>query len=167
LGDGFDAFVAARSPALWRAAWLLTGDRSEAEELVQTALMKAWPRYRRIDREGGSFEAYVRRVLFTTHISRWRRRKLRELPLDTEAHDTEVQATSDTALRVTMLGALKELSHRQRAIIVLRFFEDLTEQETADMLNCSIGTVKTHQSRALRALRNSPVLRPDGLSELL
>jgi len=118
-------------------------------------------------KRGGEFEAYVRRVLFTTHVSWWRRRKVQETAFITDVHDTEVQATRDSVLRITMLEALEELSTRQRAVIVLRFFEDLTEHETADVLNCSIGTVKTHQYRALRALRDSPALRPDGLAELL
>jgi len=100
-------------------------------------------------------------------VSWWRRRKVQETAFITDVHDTEVQATRDSVLRITMLEALEELSTRQRAVIVLRFFEDLTEHETADVLNCSIGTVKTHQYRALRALRDSPALRPDGLAELL
>ncbi len=167
MREGFDGFVAARTPALWRTAWLLTGDRHQAEDLVQTALMKAWPRYSRIEREGGSFEAYVRRALFNTHISWWRRRRFRETALDRVEHYGEVADNTDSALRVTMLAALSRLSDRQRSVIVLRFFEDMSEEETAKTLNCSVGSVKTHQHRALQALRDSPVLRSHGLSELL
>lgn len=161
--DGtFEDFVAARGQALWRSAWLLVGDAALAEDLVQIALTKAWPRYARIVRQGGSFEAYVRRILITTYISWWRRRwRTEESRAELPEGDRMVVGESQQAdLRQDLLRALAGLPRRQRAVLVLRFFEDLTERETAERLGCSIGTVKTHQSRALRALRNSPQLIP-------
>src|SRR5262245_14914699 len=80
-GNGFDDFVAARSDALWRSAWLLTGDAHRAEDLVQSALAKAWPRFEKVD-ESGSFEAYVRRVMYTTYVAWWRRKWNGEVPTD-------------------------------------------------------------------------------------
>lgn len=154
--DDFDAFVAARGPALWRSAWLLTGDAQRAEDLVQTALMKAWPRFSSID----SFEAYVRRVMFTAYAS-WRaRRWTGELP--TSDVSLEHPAMSESAgTDQDLLAALTSLSRGQRAVVVLRYFEDLTEPETAAVLGVSIGTVKSQASRALAALRASPLLRQD------
>ena len=157
VDDSFEDFVTARGQALWRSAWLLVGDSALAEDLVQTALTKAWPRYERITQERGSFEAYVRRILLTTYVS-WRRRRWHreQSHADLPAGDW---SSGDEAHRVDVrqdvLRALAELPRRQRAVLVLRFFEDLTERETADRLGCSIGTVKTHQSRALRTLRSS------------
>lgn len=149
----FEEFVAARGPALWRAAWLLTGDRPLAEDLLQTALTRAWPHYGRVSRDG-SFEAYVRRTLFTTYAG-WRGRRWHgEVPTG-ELPDSGV---SDEAPDPDLLRALAALSPRQRAVVVLRYFEDLTEAETAAALGCSVGSVKTHHSRALAALRTSPLL---------
>jgi RNA polymerase sigma-70 factor (sigma-E family) len=152
--DDFDAFVAARGGALWRTAWLLTGDHHKAEDLVQTALGKAWPHWDRLSREG-SFEAYVRRVLFTTYVAWWRRRWNGELPSaavpEADADDGAVQV----AQRRDLMAALAELPKGQRAVVVLRYFEDLTEAETADVLQCSVGTVKSQSARALAALRTS------------
>ena len=162
MDDSFENFVAARGQSLWRSAWLLTGDSALAEDLVQTALTKAWPRYGAITHKGGSFEAYVRRILITTYVS-WRRRRWRgeesyaDPAVGDRAAEDEVRRA---AVRHDVLRALAGLPRRQRAVLVLRFFEDLTERETADRLGCSIGTVKTHQSRALRTLRRSSHLVP-------
>ena len=158
--DDFAEFVAARGPALWRAAWLLTGDRSLADDLLQTALTRSWPHFARVNR-AGSFEAYVRRVLFTTYAG-WRGRRWHgevptgELP-EVGRHD---EVTDPDLLR-----ALDGLSPRQRAVVVLRYFEDQTEVETAAALGCSVGSVKSHHSRALAALRSSPLLVETTLAE--
>lgn len=152
---GFDAFVAARGDALWRSAWLLTGDHQLAEDLVQTALAKCWRAYGRIGAEG--FEAYVRRVLFTTYVSWWRRKWRAERP--TEHLPETAAAARDTDGRNDLLDALARLPRGQRAVVVLRYFEDLTEQQTAAALGISTGTVKSQCSRALAALRSSPHLR--------
>lgn len=162
--DGFGAFVAARGDALWRSAWLLTGDHQLAEDLVQTALAKSFRAYDRVGANG--FEAYVRRVLFTTYVSWWRRkwngeRPTAELP-ETAAGSTDA-AHADT--RGDLVAALADLPRGQRAVVVLRYFEDLTERQTADLLGISLGTVKSQCSRALTALRSSPRLRSEETDE--
>lgn len=146
--DAFVEFVRQRSPDLLRSAWLLTGDWHVAHDLVQAALEKCWPRWgRRIEHP----DAYVRRVLLTTYLS-WRRRRWNtELPT---AELPEPAATDDDVeLRHALLAALAELTPRQRAVIVLRYFEDLSEADTAATLGCSVGTVKAHASRGLAQLR--------------
>jgi RNA polymerase sigma-70 factor (sigma-E family) len=153
-GD-FESFVAARGDALWRSAWLLTGDHQLAEDLVQTALAKSWRAWSRVGPD--SFEAYVRRVLFTTYISWWRRKWRGERP--TEVLPEAPTATVDTDARNDLVAALAQLPRGQKAVVVLRYFEDLSEQQTADVLGISAGTVKSQCSRALTALRSSPHLR--------
>ncbi|PWN04655.1 SigE family RNA polymerase sigma factor [Nocardioides silvaticus] len=153
--DDFDSFVAARGDALWRAAWLLTGDHQLAEDLVQTALAKSWRAWSRVGPDG--YEAYVRRVLFTTYVSWWRRKWRGERP--TEVLPERAAAAPDTDARNDLVAALTQLPRGQRAVVVLRYFEDLTEQQTADVLGISTGTVKSQCSRALTALRSSPHLR--------
>lgn len=156
--ERFDAFVAARGSALWRSAWLLTGDRHLAEDLVQTALAKSWPKWRAIGDEG-RFEGYVRRTLFTTYVAWWRRKWNGERPT---AHPPEGQApVADPDLGRDLLTALTGLPRMQRAVVVCRWFEDLTETQTAERLGISVGTVKSHGSRALAALRSSPHLREE------
>jgi RNA polymerase sigma-70 factor (sigma-E family) len=156
--DGFAAFVAARSPALLRAAWLLTGDAGRAEDLLQTVLAKAWRRWRRI--ADGSPEAYVRQAMFNTYASWWRRRWRAEVPApvvpDRGVHD---DLAGETANRDAVRRALGRLTRQQRAIVVLRYVEDLSVAETAAILGCSPGTVKTLASRALAVLRTDPHLR--------
>lgn len=150
--DGFTAFVVEVERPLLRTAYLLTGDHGHAEDLVQTALVKAhrhWPRVRDAD----SPLAYVRRVLVTTHVS-WRRRmstseQVIETVPDRPGEDLqERQATTDL-----VRAALRELSPKARAVVVLRYFEDLTEAETARVLGCSTSTVSTHAARGLATLR--------------
>lgn len=153
--DGFEAFVAARGDALWRSAWLLTGDHQLAEDLVQTALAKSWPSFDRVGAD--RFEPYVRRVLFTTYASWWRRKWRGERPTET-LPETRADA-ADPDARNDLLAALARLPQGQRAVVVLRYFEDLTEQQTADLLGVSVGTVKSQCSRAISALRSSPHLR--------
>jgi RNA polymerase sigma-70 factor (sigma-E family) len=148
--DGFGEFVTANSRALLRSAWLLTGDWTVAEDLVQTALAAAWPRWSTIDTP----LAYVRRSMVTTYL-RWRRRRwtgeiaVAELP-DRAAPE------SDGDLRRVLLAALRSLTRQQRAAVVLRYFADLSEADTAAALGCSIGTVKSHTSRALAKLQTLP-----------
>lgn len=157
----FDDFVAARGNALWRTAWLLTGDPHSAEDLLQTALAKCWPRWASI--EAGNHEAYVRRVLVTTYAAWWRRKWRGELPTAEPPERPTVQAEETRALvRRDVQVALGGLSRGQRAVIVLRYFDDLTEAQAAEALGCSVGTVKSQASRALRALRSSPLLIEHG-----
>ena len=154
--DDFSDFVAARSATLLRAAWLLTGDAGRAEDLLQTALAEVWPRWRKVV-AGGSPEAYVRRVLFTTFLS-WRRRRWRfEVPAAAPPEPAgRGDLAGDSAERDAMRRALAGLSRQQRAVVVLRYVEDLSVAETAELLRCSEATVKVQAGRALAALRSDP-----------
>jgi RNA polymerase sigma-70 factor (sigma-E family) len=163
VGNGvtqdFTEFVESRSQTLWRAAWLLTGDASLAEDLLQTALAKTWPHYAKVSRTG-SYEAYVRRTIFTTYASWWQRKWRGEVP--TEHLPERAGRGDDVDLSLDVRTALAHLSPKQRAVVVLRYFEDLTEAETAVELGCSVGSVKTHHSRALARLRASGLLERIG-----
>ncbi len=152
-GADFDAFVAARSQALLRTAWLLTGDQGAAEDLVQTALINTWRRWGRV---GGMLhvEAYVRRVVVTTFLRERRRHRVRETLMD-QLPDV---ATFDAGDSIDVRRALADLPRAQRAVLVLRFYEDWTEAQTADLLGIGVGTVKSHTARALARLRTTPVL---------
>jgi RNA polymerase sigma-70 factor (sigma-E family) len=157
--DGFVEFVAVRSPVLLRCAWLLTGDGGRAEDLLQTTLALVWPKWRRVA-EGGNPEAYVRRVLFSVYLS-WRRRRWRyELPsASVPDHGDGTDLAGDSAVRDAVHRALGRLSRQQRAVVVLRYLEDLSVAETADLLGCSAATVKVQAGRALATLRGDPHLR--------
>jgi len=150
-GATFDEFVAARSRALLRTAYLLTHDHALAEDLLQTALAKAWFAWRRID---GNPEPYVRRILVNTYASWWRRKWNGEHPTD----ELPERATADPAEPTDLWQAMERLPRRQRAVVVLRYFEDLTEAQTAELLGCSVGTVKSQCSKALAKLRIDPAL---------
>jgi len=159
VGNGvtqdFTEFVETRSQTLWRAAWLLTGDAALAEDLLQTALAKTWPHFSKVSRTG-SYEAYVRRTIFTTYASWWQRKWRGEVP--TEQLPERAGRGADVDLSLDVRAALAQLSPKQRAVVVLRYFEDLTEAETALELGCSVGSVKTHHSRAIARLRESGLL---------
>lgn len=148
----FEEFVTARSAALLRTAYLLTGNHQDAEDLVQTALIKAVPRWGRVREH----EPYVRRILVHESVSRWRRRRWRETITGSLPELGNVGADVDT--RLVLGQALGRLAPRQRAVIVLRYFDDLTETQTADLLQISVGTVKSQARDALARLR---VLVPD------
>jgi RNA polymerase sigma-70 factor (sigma-E family) len=157
----FTAFVVARQAALLRAAYLLTGDGQAAEDLVQTALTETALRWRRLH-DTGHPEAYARKVIYTRFVSGWRRRKVvSELSVG-DVPDFPVgdhAAVTDT--RLMLQRALGSLAPRQRACIVLRYFEDRSEAGTAAVLGCSVGTVKSQTHDALRRLRElAPVLGP-------
>ncbi len=151
---GFDEFVVARSGALLRTAYLLTRDRHLAEDLVQTALAKAWFARRRIK---GDPEPYVRRILVNEFASGRRRRWLGEQPT-ADLPETHLPADEP---HTDLWHALANLPRRQRAVIVLRFFDDLTETETAGLLGVSVGTVKSQTAKALAKLRVDPLLEVD------
>ena len=158
----FDDLVDARSPSLLRTAYLLTGDWPSAEDLLQSAFAKTWFRWKRIeDPQAG--EAYVRQVMYTTYC-KWYRRKWRGEVSTGYLPDT--QAVADAYSRVDDqhgLGrALADLTPKTRTVLVLRFFEDLTEAQVAHVLGCSIGTVKSTTHRGLAKLRDSAqIARPD------
>jgi RNA polymerase sigma-70 factor (sigma-E family) len=151
--ESFTAFVSAEQAGLLRLAVLLAGDRGHAEDLVQIALMKCYRHWARINRSGPP-SAYVRRVLVTTHTS-WRRRLstteqvMEALP--DRADPTAAPDEEDEELR----RALRALPARMRAAVVLRYFEDLSEQGAADVMGCSASTVNTQTARGLTRLRMS------------
>lgn len=153
----FDEFVIARSQALVRSAYLLTQDEGLAEDLVQTALAKAWFAWRRIDDP----EAYVRRVMVTTSASWWRRRWTRETPTDEPPQRPDPTGTaSSVAEGQDLWNAIGHLPRRQRAVVVLRYLEDRTEVDTAELMGCSVGTVKSQCAKALAKLRRDAALAP-------
>jgi RNA polymerase sigma-70 factor (sigma-E family) len=151
--ESFDAFVLARSRKLLRTAYLLTQDHALAEDLVQTALVKAWFAWSRID--GGDPEPYVRKIIVNTYASWWRRRWNGEQP-SAELPETPTPLAAEE--RTDVWQALQRLPRRQRAVVVLRYYEDLTEVETARMLGCTTGTVKSQTSKAFAKLRLDPAL---------
>lgn len=148
----FRDWVAARSGALLRTATLLTGDRSSAEDLLQTALAKtylSWGRLRRRE----AVDAYCRRVMVTTYAAWWRRRWRGEVPTEQLPEHPAPDPYAAVADGATLRAALDRLPRRMRAVVVLRYWEDLPEAEVADLLGCSVGTVKSQASRALAKLR--------------
>jgi RNA polymerase sigma-70 factor (sigma-E family) len=151
VGDDFDDFVRGSSTRLLRTAVLLTGDRQAAEDLVQEVYERVYVRWRRIR---GAPEPYARKALTNLVANRWRRRGRKPEVALTPGHDRpSPDRTDDFAVRDHLLAVLQELPPRQRAVVVLRFYEDLTEAQTADTLGCSVGTVKSQTSRALDKLR--------------
>ncbi|MEV4412524.1 SigE family RNA polymerase sigma factor [Catellatospora sp. NPDC049609] len=152
----FDEFVMARSRHLLRVAFLLTGDHALAEDLLQTALVKCWSVWRRIE---GDPEPYVRRVLANTFNSWWRRRWTGERPTGTLPERAGAAPQAEVDERDRVWRALSRLPRQQRLVLVLRYFEDLSEAEIARTLAISAGSVKTHASKGLAKLRLDPSLR--------
>lgn len=150
--SAFDEFVHARSRALTRTAYLLTGNHHTAEDLVQHALLQTARHWERIST---SPEAYARRVMYHQNISWWRKRRFTETSLG--SYDAG-HSPPDADLRMSLDAALAQLTPKQRTILVLRFFEDLTEVQTADAVGVSTSTVKSTTRHALARLR---VLAPD------
>jgi RNA polymerase sigma-70 factor (sigma-E family) len=148
---GFEEFVAARSADLLRTAILLTRDRGHAEDLLQTALVKAYRRWNRIS--GEDPYPYVRRILVTSAASWWRLRTTQEI-VSLPAYDPGyADETDQVAERERMTDALAELPSRMRAVLVLRYTEDLSEAATAELLGCSVSTVRSQTVRGLARLR--------------
>lgn len=152
--EAFTTFVRERSTALLRTAYLLTGDRADAEDLLQEALVALARHWRRVAREGNP-EAYVRTALHTRAIDGWRRRSVRPRVVGEPSEHTPLEgdAYSEAAARLTLADALARLTPRQRAVLVLRFYEQHTEVETARVLGCSTSTVKSQTRHALARLR--------------
>ena len=156
---GFREYVEARSPALLRTAWMLTGDRAAAEDLLQTALARTWPHWDRV--ADGQPDAYVRKVMVRVNAS-WRARHWnRELPApdaDLHAHDRDLADGHDPARiddRLVLSRALMTLPVRQRQVVVLRFFDDLSVDAVADAMGCTAGTVKSQSAKGLAKLREA------------
>jgi RNA polymerase sigma-70 factor (sigma-E family) len=154
--ESFEDFVCARSASLMRTALLLAGhNRAEAEDLLQLALERAYRHWGRVSRAGEP-ERYVRTILANASADRWRRmarRAERPLLLAPNAGPVVPDRTADVENRDYLLRALAALPPRQRTVLVLRYFDDLSETETAQLLGCSVGTVKSHASRGLARLR--------------
>ena len=148
----FRDFVTARSAALHRSAYLLTGNWATAEDLVQTALTKTYLAWRRIG-DIGSVEAYARRVLYTTNVSWWRRMWRNEHPTEKMPETARADHSDEHVERDLMWRYVGKLPPKQRAVLVLRYYEDMSEAETARLLNVAAGTVKSQCSRALANLR--------------
>ncbi|MGY3514738.1 SigE family RNA polymerase sigma factor [Micromonospora sp. PTRAS2] len=152
LEEEFREFVAARSGALLRTAYLLTGDWATAEDLLQTALTKTYLACKRL---GGieAIEPYARRVMVNTSTSWWRRRWHGERPTEVLPERAGVDEIEQQLDRDVLWRQLRALPSRQRAVLVLRFYEDMSEAQTAALLEISPGTVKSQTSRALATLR--------------
>lgn len=152
----FDEWVAARTPALMRFAYLLTGSQSEAEDAVQSALEHAlahWPRIAHADDP----DTYVRRIIVNEHVSLWRRWRRRVSPVAV-VREIATSDGTDPAAQVASADAVRRLCAAlppaQRAAVVLRFYEDLDYREIAGMLGCAESTARSHVHRALEALRH-------------
>jgi RNA polymerase sigma-70 factor (sigma-E family) len=146
----FVAFVEARQRSLLRSAYLLTGDHHLAEDLLQVALTKLALRWERV--RHGDPEAFVRKVLYHEMVSWWRRHR-RERLEQIPPERSEADAADAADRRVVLERALCRLTHKQRAVLVLRFYDDLTEAQTAELLGVSVGTVKSQAHAALQRLR--------------
>ena len=160
MADGFDAFVLARGQALLRFAHVLCGDAHLAEDLVQEVLGRAHRRWERIERMEAP-EAYVRRAIVREFLS-WRRRRssteavVADVPDRPSGHDAAQQLAARDEMRTLLAG----LPRARRAVLVLRFYDDLPDDEIAAMLGCSPSTVRAHASRALAKLRIALQDRP-------
>jgi RNA polymerase sigma-70 factor (sigma-E family) len=150
--EEFTRWARARQAHLLRASLLLTGDRQRAEDLVQEALTKVASRWSRL--RGTNPDAYARTVMYHDHVSWWRKNRREVL----SAYDVErpgAEPEPEPERRILLLEALASLTARQRAVIVLRFFEDLTERQVAEVLGISTGTVKSQTHLSLRRLREA------------
>ncbi|MEV6793853.1 SigE family RNA polymerase sigma factor [Streptomyces sp. NPDC051320] len=162
----FASYVRVRGPVLLRTARSLTANASDAEDLLQTALTKTYVAWERIE-DHRALDGYVRRALLNTRTSQWRKRKVDEFVCEDLPEPAPVaapDAAEQQALRDAMWHAVMKLPDRQRAMLVLRYYEDLSEAQTAEVLGVSVGTVKSAVSRALGKLRADPELSPDALT---
>ncbi|HEX6518201.1 MAG TPA: SigE family RNA polymerase sigma factor [Nocardioidaceae bacterium] len=165
----FAAYMAARQPSLLRTAYLLTGDRHTAEDLVQTALAKLYLSWDKVQRRE-LVDGYVRRIIVNEHNSLWRRAwKRREVSTEVLPDEGAALDLPDLGERSAVWQFVQTLPRKQRAVIVLRYYEDLSEAEIAEVLGISVGTVKSQASRALASMRarvhTQPMLAPDGEEE--
>jgi RNA polymerase sigma-70 factor (sigma-E family) len=163
--DGeFTAFVNERGDVLLRVAYALAGNQHGAEDLLQNALAKAYARWPRIR---GDAEPYVRRILYHDQVSRWRRRARRpEVPVAELPERAGRDSGDDTDLRLLLREALLALPPRQRAVLTLRYLEDLSLEQTAALLGCRVGTVASNASKALARLRQLVPALDDTVTEV-
>src|SRR6478672_6436765 len=138
-GEDFEGFVAARTPALLRTAYLLTGDQHLSEDLVQTALERALPQWgaRKVT---PATESYVRTIMYRENIAIWRRRRGREMPVGELPEPRMPPAGDQVEDQIVLRAALLRLGARQRTVLVLRYYEDLTEAQVAQFMGVSVGT---------------------------
>jgi RNA polymerase sigma-70 factor (sigma-E family) len=150
----FREYVAARQAALYRVAYLLTGHRQDAEDLLQTALAKLALHWGGI-MKSGAVDTYVRKILYHQQVAWWRsRRRGRELATADPPDSGGVRdLAGDSTVRLDLQQMLARLTNRQRAVVVLRYYEDLPEAEVAQILGCSVGTVRSQTHRTLARLR--------------
>jgi RNA polymerase sigma-70 factor (sigma-E family) len=164
LDAEFRDFMHARWPSTVRLAYGLTGDLGHAEDVAQTAFARAYASWPRVSRAGNP-DAYLRQIVVNENRNRFRRRRVAERLTDAPPEQglgDGADATREYDERSALLAALQRLGPRQRAVIVLRYWMDLTEAEAAAALNCSVGTVKSQASRALATLRQSAELVEGG-----
>ncbi|MFC1417021.1 SigE family RNA polymerase sigma factor [Streptacidiphilus cavernicola] len=156
--EEFSAYVRERRASLYATAYHLTGDRFAAEDLLQSALFSTYRAWDRIT-DKAAVGGYMRRTMTNLHISAWRRRKVNEYPTE-EMPETvgDTDAMGGTELRAVLWQALAKLPETQRTMLVLRYYEGRTDPEIADVLNISVGTVKSSIWRALRRLREDDIL---------
>jgi RNA polymerase sigma-70 factor (sigma-E family) len=163
IGREFEEVTVSRQRALFRYAYLLVGERGLAEDLLQESLTRTYVRWNKL-RDSANAEAYTRRVMTNTAISWYRRRSWRERPHDTLPASLAMRSddgSGEVTARIWLWAELGKLPPQQRAVLVLRYYEDLTQAETARVLGCTEGTVKSQASRALKKLRAG--LGPDAL----
>jgi len=154
----FEEFVAGRGQVLQRFGYALTGDWALAEDLLQTALAKAYLRWSRVERDDP--EAYVRKIMLNTWASWWRRKWRGELPTGQLPEVAGPDSFAAVDHRQALRAALARLPASQRAVVVLRYHQDLSEAQVAELLGISVGTVKSQTARALARLREQAVLAP-------
>jgi len=162
LGDRipFGEYVRSRGASLLRAAHALTGNRDDAEDLVQATLVKAYQSWDSVA-DPAAVDTYVQRVMINTHISVWRRRRVDEYPTDQVPDSATADATDDSDLQDLVQRALDRLPRRMRAAVVLRYCDDMSEPEVAAALGVSVGTVKSTVARAVAKLREDSELGTD------
>ncbi|MFC4063188.1 SigE family RNA polymerase sigma factor [Planomonospora corallina] len=159
----FERYVEQRSARLLRTAYLLCRDWGTAEDLLQTALAKAWFAWRRV---GENPDPYVYRILANTHATWWRRKWRGEVPTETLPEEAGRDPAAELGVRDEVRTVLAALPRRQRAVLVLRYFADLPDAEIAGILGCSVATVRSQAARALAKLRVDPAARAALTSEL-
>ena len=149
----FAAYLAARQASLLRTAYLLTGNRHDAEDLTQTAFAKLYLSWDKV-RDQGAIDGYVRRILVNEHNSLWRRAwKRREHSQEHPLLERPVHDDPDDGTGSELWDLVQTLPRKARAVLVLRYYEDLSEAETARVMGCSIGTVKSQTAKGLSRLR--------------
>lgn len=156
----FREYVRERRRALLRTAYLLTGNRADAEDLVQSVLAKTYLAWNRIE-DRAALDGYVRRAMVNTHISWWRRRRVEEFPTDEVPDQAVADHSVGSDIQESLQRAIARLPQRMRDAVLLRYYQDMTEAEVAEVLGVSLGTVKSTVSRAVAKLRIDADLQPE------